>query len=368
MKEDIDTTPSSFQEDQRLMEQARFSRPLIYDQEAYERAIANGFQAVTITLNGGVRSDLKWEKERHLALEAIHHGLVIMWKIELGLFSQLSQPIRHQAQFLSLTLSLEHFRDTLWKEFQAHSIGVCLFQGSVDFTIGFEWDPHQEHTLQEWLQEKAPPHLASLSLGLLQLQEEGRALLRLFCRDVAIEYIRLLATRIPDALPVFLYLDATAFSHSPSQQLQLLHPQCFERFQLVVKGQTLPFPVLGWEHPTSKGYCGHHPAILPLEEHATLGICLPDMEKVAEEVYRDLENAIFKIEEASLSFKMIPEDLLTAQWDGLDYLIYHPETLSIQGKRKLQGFCAAGGTVISLGEFKGFSQEISLNDAPFIAK
>ena len=46
--------------------------------------------------------------------------------------------------------------------------------------------------------------------------------------------------------------------------------------------------------------------------------------------------------------RVIEEAYLTAEWDGLDILYIDPPCLSREGKRKVQGFQAAGGEVISV--------------------
>ncbi len=48
-------------------------------------------------------------------------------------------------------------------------------------------------------------------------------------------------------------------------------------------------------------------------------------------------------------YRVIPELRLHEMWDGLDELIVMEETLTMQGKRQLQGFLAAGGKVRSRG-------------------
>ena len=42
---------------------------------------------------------------------------------------------------------------------------------------------------------------------------------------------------------------------------------------------------------------------------------------------------------------MIPEALLTMEWEGLDEIYTLPDALSSEGARRLQGFIAAGGAV-----------------------
>jgi hypothetical protein len=78
--------------------------------------------------------------------------------------------------------------------------------------------------------------------------------------------------------------------------------------------------------------------------------------------YEGIVEGLDALKKRSISFKLIAESQLTSQWDGLDYLLYSPTGLSTQGKRKLQGFCAAGGTVVSTGALLGLPYEMGLMD------
>ena len=51
-----------------------------------------------------------------------------------------------------------------------------------------------------------------------------------------------------------------------------------------------------------------------------------------------------------IPFRLIAEENIITNWDGLDTLIFAPSLLGSQGIRKLQGFLAAGGEVVSLEE------------------
>ena len=55
---------------------------------------------------------------------------------------------------------------------------------------------------------------------------------------------------------------------------------------------------------------------------------------------------------------MIEELFLTESWEGVDRLYVLSEATTSQGKRKLLGFCAAGGTVIVEGESLGLPNEV----------
>jgi hypothetical protein len=44
----------------------------------------------------------------------------------------------------------------------------------------------------------------------------------------------------------------------------------------------------------------------------------------------------------------VSEEKLTEEWDGIDALMVLQNTISPQGKRKLQGFAASGGEIINI--------------------
>jgi len=296
---------------------------------------------ITIDLDGTLRSNLDWKRAQEQAQAAVKKGSCVMWKMDMGLFNRLAYPLTHQGQFLSLTLALEHFRDSLWKEFASETVGLSLFQGSADFTHNFRWDDHEKENWRHWLQEIGDSRFASLNLIEISDHEEGAQLLRLYCRDVCMEYFTLLAASLPDALPLYLYLDAASFSSlSLVSSMQLFNPERFDRFHLSLKGAQLPFDASDGE--------------------LSIGICVPPMHFYQASHYEGLEKGLKVLKQKSIPFKLIAESYLTAQWEGLDDLLYSPKGLSPQGKRKLQGFCAAGGRVISSGPLLGFSYELTL--------
>lgn len=348
-------------EEEFVLEEPPCLRPRIYEGN-WQDSLPEGFDSVIIHLDGRVQADLDWKKERDQAQKAVEAGYTLLWNMHLGLFDDLIQPLTNQSQFLSLTLALEHFRDSLWKEFKSHTLGIALYQGSADFGHHFRWDEHQEQNLKSWLKEIELPQLVSLELPELIKQSETQQLIRLFCRDVAVEYLGLLATRLPDSLPAFLFLDASTLTGSPLKEMQILNPERFDRFQLCLKGHLLPFQALGWGNPTHQGYFGNSAADLPDAHVHSIGICIPPMHFYEMKHYEGLDEAIAALHKRSLAFKFIAECHLTSQWDGLDILFYCPKGLSAQGKRKLQGFCAAGGTVVSTGELQGFTSELGLKD------
>jgi hypothetical protein len=82
----------------------------------------------------------------------------------------------------------------------------------------------------------------------------------------------------------------------------------------------------------------------------SLAICLPSTSHYCPESIKLLNDACSELTACRRSFRFIAEEALILSLGGLDELIVVPHTVSLQGKRKLQGFCAAGGSVITLGD------------------
>lgn len=368
-----ETTPEEFIWNKPFYEyQGQPFLPVIWD--GIQASTSAGFNAVTLTLDGRLKADLNWKEAREQAQHYVTQGYVIFWQMNLGLFADLTMPLTHQAQYLSLGLSLEHFRDTLWQEFKDHTIGLQLYRGNADFSLHFPWNDQQVRNLQAWLTDRLPTlalleqetglHFAAMSQvdpASLSKSESGLQLIRLFCRDVAVEYIALLASRLPDALARYLVLNAKTIQ-DPLYQAQVLHPERFEHFGLAIKGTSLPLQSLGWNQSSPYGIlAGEIQRILPLPD-SKIGVCLPSMDLCQTSHYQGIREALTFLIDKKIPFRLIPEAHLITEWDGLDYILYTSAGLGPQGKRKLQGFCAAGGTGVALTTPIGLPQEIFLPD------
>lgn len=326
--------------------------PKIFDAVTLDEEVPPGFNAVKVTIDGTLKSSLDWKEAHRASAHYIGQGLKILWEIDLGILSRLPFPLSNESQYLSLKLSLEHFCDTLWKEFHNDIVGICLYRGNVDFSLTYRWDDEQERNLQEWLKED---FLTSAS----SFEKFDHHLRQLYCRDAIAEYLDLLAGSLPDAYQVLLLLDASTID-DPVHLANLLSKEAFPRFHLAVKGGVLPIQEMGWEEEGSPlGYIGRQNVRHPILSTSNLAICLSTRAMFHPTLYEALRPAF---EEMPKPFRRIAETHLTTEWGGLDYLVVLPESLSSQGERKLMGFCAAGGTVINLGEILGLPREIPFQD------
>jgi len=291
----------------------------------------------TIKLDGRVSSSLNWKAAREQAFSYIEKGEPILWEIDLGLFNQLPSSVEDQSQFLSLTLSLEHFRDTLWKEFRENSRGLCLYRGSADYSREFFWNAFQRNNFKESLREsyKEPSSFVQdtgiainsfneLSLELLNRSEEGRQLISLYCRDICVEYIQLLANRLPDGLEAFVILDA-ANMESPLREAQMLSRDRYDQLRQIIMNGVLP-------HEDNK---------------FGLAVIFPCKEARNIPYGRKLNEVLNFLLSQKISFRLIPEHMLISEWEGLDKIIVEREGLTFSGWRQVQGFLAAGGELVS---------------------
>ena len=190
--------------------------PKIFEGD-YQEETPEGFNARTLILDGRTASDLDWSLQRDLALKYEKSGLKLFWVIELGLISGITLPLSNQMQYASLGVALDHFRDTLWKEFKSSTLGICLYQGSVDFSLGFPWSDDQFESLRIWLQNHfEDPKMLSEETGIsidavsesyrenLKNQRKGQASASTFlsrCADGVPRYVDCQSSRCIAVLP-----------------------------------------------------------------------------------------------------------------------------------------------------------------------
>ncbi len=245
-------------------------------------------------------SNLDWRPLRTQALMAVASGKKILWLLDFGLFSELQKPLSDPGQFLNFTHAIDHFKDKIWSEFHKFSLGVALYKGSTDYS-------YTDDSFPEWCQNR-------------KVNPNDPFVKSLFARDVCAEYLVQLSQKLLDDITPYVIFDN--LPEDKLLQALLTAPDCYEDV---------------------KHYFINDKFEWKTEEEKSIGICMPsfsmaDPSKLAP--YR-------QILEDHPDAKLIPEDQLIAAWHGLDTLYVHSDAISPSGKRKIQGFIAAGGTVHS---------------------
>jgi len=287
--------------------------PKIYD--GASAVIPEGFNAVKVKLNGHLESNLDWKNELQFAEQMISQNYRLFWELDLGLFN-LRWPLQDQTQFLALSLSVSHFRDTVWIKFAPNTCGISLYRGSIDFSKGSE-NPIK-------------------------------------ARDEAFDYIKLLAHNLPSDAPISILFE-TKSVQDPLLLAMLLHPEESRGLARAMTEDPLPWSAF---QTSLQGYLSEQPYSDLHEELPTIGICLPSQHLYDQKGHHLFREAIKKLDKP---YRFLSEAFLTSEWQGLDFLLVVPEWISEQGRRKLRGFCAAGGTVVTLGASLGLPQETSFS-------
>lgn len=332
----------------------------IYESVGYtDELIPDGYDAVKIVLDGTLKSDLNWSVQKEAAWQFVEQGYRLFWEMDLGIGTSLPKSLQNETQSMSLQLSLEHFLKTMWTDFAEKSAGAALYRGGCDFTKGFIWDEEQLDHLTHWIEAVCPGTMTPTPHELMQTRE-GEKLLQLYCADALSEYVEGLASHTPPELALYLLIDAGECA-DPVHLANLLNKERFPHFNLAIRGGGNLPRELGWEDtPGSRGYIGKG-AVPMIEAPApTVAVALPF--QCIPSAYAALKKPYEALEKKGIPFRMIPESLLTTEWSGLDYIVIAPELMGPQGKRKLMGFCAAGGTVVSLGENLGLPQELGFQE------
>lgn len=244
-----------------------------------------------IQLNGQVQSDLDWSKEEILAQEMAERGEKILWEIDLGLFSRLPHPLSNETMFHTLTLSLKHFVDRMYSKFAEATLGIILYKGSLDFSNGFPFE-----------EEISDPKERSL-----------------YCRNICSDYLELLDNVLPEEIQTILEFDARSIE-DPLFAAELSTKESFPHFQLWIEGSE--------QDPES-----------------SVGICFPSISDRTPAKIEGIRPLLKEFAQKQISYRMIPETMLTTEWHGLDQL-YVTYELGTKGERMLQGFQAAGGEVV----------------------
>ncbi len=264
----------------------------------------------TFSLPAHLCADLDWREHREYAREALGRGDLLFFELDLG-FASGPLFLDDPAHFLSYTLAIEQFLKLFWEECKDRLFGLSFYRGKIDFAARLVWSGELiDH-----------------------FNEGGGENKRLFCAQVFAEYLHRLASYLPDALAPFCLLDVAEES-SPAYTAQLLSKERFSHLCLGVKGSQIPLSGFLWE--------GERLEPDPRSADAKIGVCLPPDPLCTPDVLSLLDQLFQELKEP---FRIIPEALLTDEWDNLDQLIVIDRAVSSQGRRKLRGFEASGGEI-----------------------
>lgn len=282
-------------------------------------------ETISLYLDGKVGSPLRWKEAFDQAKEAAACGKKLLWYFDLGLFHCLPFSLSDLGQLSALTLACEYFAERM----EAFELGgfssLVLYEGVADLSHAFCQDARDVMRCEAWL-EVAKSHDTLLAEELqkgMSSAEQAR-LWRLFCRDIAAEYLGGLVAHLPDDLPIKVALRWP--KDLPFQEaLTLSSQEAFPHIDVTIQG----------------GPCGMEtPGSL-----AELGLVWPRRHLISLQHYSRIVQQAFALAKGGRSWRIVPEPCITNFWHGLDEMFVDMATISPEGKRMLEGFAAAGGKI-----------------------
>ncbi|HEV3270313.1 MAG TPA: hypothetical protein VGZ69_06675 [Candidatus Rhabdochlamydia sp.] len=283
-------------------------------------------KAKQIILPAGLSADLDWKAQELLAFQESS----ILWHLDFSFSSMHFSPqdfLKNQSQLVAI----EHFCQRIWSGFKENTAGVVLYEGTTDFSRIFPKELWLESFLN-WLDlfiQDAEHELKASSLDYYY---------ELYAAKLFAEVMQRLLVFLPEECVALLLVEVKEPLAFLAQKLSL---EWFESFVLLdLKKNQLPF----------------------LNQKARLGVCLPSDSHCDQEMLAQINVVLNHLKQKQIDFRCIPESKLNHFWNGLDTILVFSKTLSNQGKRQLQGFCATGGGVVIEGQSLCLPQEVSMLD------
>lgn len=270
----------------------------IFDRITNQEPIPAGFTAATVVVDAKPASTLCWQDEVIAAKSLIENGYRVCFELDLGLFGPEFKGIASQGQFQTIVLALDEFRNRLLTPFQEHVEAVILYRSRTPFS-----------SLEE--------------------------------RDIQMDYLDLLRQELPDDLITLLLFSCDTLQ-DPYSFARLFSPDRFNMFTLALANAPLLLSCCCWN--TGKALLGYVGRDISnnTPQKCSKALLMPRFTSDAQSLQPLLNELVSKKE----CFKLISEDYLALEWDGLDELYIQKSSLGATSLRMVDGFVAAGGVVI----------------------
>lgn len=268
----------------------------IFDSQIPDEPIPDGFTAQVVRFDARPASSLNWKEETKQAQDLIARGYKVCFELDLGLFGPDFKGTRHQGQFQTLVLALDEFRTRILEPLREHTAAVILWRSDKVFS-----------TLEE--------------------------------RDVSMDYLDLLRLELPDEVITLLLFDCSNLD--PYSFARMFSADRYSLFTLALTSAPLLQSCCCWNKGKAlQGYIGK-----TINEHTpqecTKGLIMPRFSTDAQALMPLLERLTAQNE----PFKIISEDFLATEWEGLDELYVEEQCLAPTTLRTIAGFAAAGGRI-----------------------
>ena len=316
-------------------------RPLIAE-TGYEFVKDPRFNTLNIYLDARPTSDLAWESVESEIATALKLGAKLSFEIDLG-FSESKALLRDPAAFFSRGIAISTFEERVYQKYKEHITAIILYRGTGSFKGTIAQDASLYADFMMWKRE------------LFKEESVSDHMMRLFSMELFMQVLHRIAAPLIDEIPLVALFDL-ADSSRASYQAEILSASYFPYILPGVKHSKIHFKGFGWGQPGNLGTIGHKYSPLIQKEPTNLGIVLPPIGSVPYDLFDEVIQELVK---NKIDYSIFPETLMTENWHGLDHILVFSESVSSEGRRMLQGFNAAAGQVITVGESLNLAEEIN---------
>lgn len=300
-------------------------------------------------------SNLDFSKPLKEAEKIVSLGGYILWNIHFHLIED-HIDLHFEGHFNILNRGFTAFLEKLVSPFLKNSLGVCLFDNTIDCVDYLSFNATFEDYFAEWLSDEFPEnqHIDDLVFQ--------NHLKRVFLINTLSEYLHRFSARVFDEMISFVSFDTKSIPDQ-AKLFQMLSKKRFNHIKLILSNHETPLGHITKDRGfPSFGYMGDVKNLLKETTAPTLGICFPEDSMCNPKILKTLNQIFERLNSLNVSYRIFPEYNGMHDWDQLEQIIVISETLTTLGKRVLQGFCAAMGQVIYYGEKLEFLDEKSFED------
>ncbi len=298
------------------------------------------FNTLNIYIDARPLSDLAWESLESEIETALKLGAKLSFEIDFGLNEK--PCFRDPASFFSRSIAVSLFENRVYKLYKEQIATIIVYRGNGNFKEAICQDVSLYTDFLEWKKE------------FFGEEDVTNQMFRLFSMELFMQYLHRLSAPLIDDIPLVALLDL-GDSMRPSYQAELLSKTFFPYIIPGVKNACVHFNGFGWQDRGNLGFIGHKSLSIKEISPPTLGVVIPEIGKVP---YDFFDKTIHRLVENGIGYQVFPESLMIESWQGLDSILVFSNTLSQEGRRMLQGFNAAAGQVVTVGDSLDLVDEI----------
>jgi hypothetical protein len=319
-------------------------KPIIAE-APYQFAKDPKFNTINIYIDARPESDLSWDSLEVEIQTALKLKAKLSFEIDLGLTED--RPLfKDTKSYQTRALAIASFEERVYVPYKENITSIIMYRGKADFKVAIFQDAALEDDFNIWKSDFFPD------------KEVSEHILRLFSMEIFMRYLHRVAAPLLDEIPVIALIDFSDIKER-AYQAELLSMNFFPYIVPGIRGSLINFLGFGWDQQGRKGSIGRL-SYEPLNDlEPNIGVVLPETGLSS---YEDLNEVLSIFEDLKLSYKIIPESLLTDMWFGIDHLVVFSSAISSEGIRMLHGFIAASGEVVVFGDSLNLVDEISFTD------